>query len=225
MLGFGLSASPHMIAAEKTAAASARPVVVELFTSQGCSSCPPADALLAELARRPDLIALGYHVDYWDNLGWKDPLSAPGSTKRQNDYAQLLDQSTVYTPQMVIDGHLQMVGSDRTAILDGIAEAAPEATAPVVFAPDRRQVTVGAGSGSGKVLLIHFRRHQETAVTSGENTGRAARDVNGVTAILALGFWQGQEQHFTIDPPAANEGVAVLVQAADGHMLGAAATQ
>src|SRR5690348_4653604 len=102
----------------QTAIAAPRPIVVELFTSQGCSSCPPADALLNELAQRPDVVALGFHVDYWDYLGWKDPLSAPGSTQRQRDYARLLNQPTIYTPEMVIDGHLQLVGSDRTAVLD-----------------------------------------------------------------------------------------------------------
>lgn len=207
------------------AVAASRPIVVELFTSQGCSSCPPADALLGELAQRPDLIALGYHVDYWDYLGWKDPLSAPGSTQRQNDYARLLYQPSIYTPQMVVEGHLQMIGSDRKAVLDGIAQAAPETAADVSFAADRHDVTIGAGSGQGKVLLVRFQRHRDTAVAAGENAGNQARDVNGVTSLTELGRWQGQILHFVIDPPGADEGIAVLVQAQDGHMIGAGVIQ
>ena len=204
------------------ATAAPRPIVVELFTSQGCSSCPPADALLNELAQRPDVVALGFHVDYWDYLGWKDPLSAPGSTARQHDYARLLNQPTVYTPEMVIDGHLQLVGSDRTAVLAAIDRSTLDDAAAVSFAASQQSVTIGAGPGSGKVLLIRFQRHRDTSVANGENAGTQARDANGVTVLTALGDWQGQELHFPIDPPKADEGVAVLVQAEDGHMMGAA---
>src|ERR1041384_1895274 len=103
--------SPVATADEATRAEA--PVVVELFTSQGCNSCPPADALLGELAQRPDLVALAFHVDYWNYIGWQDPFSSPEATKRQRDYAQSLGLSSVYTPEMVIDGSFDIVGLDR----------------------------------------------------------------------------------------------------------------
>src|SRR5260370_32176115 len=87
-----------------------RPIVVELFTSEGCSSCPPADVLLAELAGRPDVLALSFHVDYWDRLGWKDPFSSPDATQPQHDYPDLFGLATVYTPQMVVDRRVPAVG-------------------------------------------------------------------------------------------------------------------
>src|SRR4051812_29577801 len=93
-----------------------RPVVVELFTSQGCNSCPPADAFLGELSRRPDVLALGLHVDYWDYIGWKDPFAQRAHTDRQRSYSRTLNQRFVYTPQMVIDGTLQGVGSETATI-------------------------------------------------------------------------------------------------------------
>src|ERR1700730_4980196 len=95
------------------AEAGERPIVVELFTSQGCSSCPPADALLAGLASRPEVLALSFHVDYWDRLGWKDPASSPEAPQLHHRYAELLGTGTVYTPQIIVDGKWQAVGSDR----------------------------------------------------------------------------------------------------------------
>src|SRR5436190_8037368 len=129
------------------AGAEPRPAVVELFTSQGCSSCPPADALLGELARRGDVVALGFHISYWDRLGWKDPLSSEASTARQRDYARRFHGGQVYTPQIVVDGTSEMVGSDRDAVLAALGAARPEAVAPVSFAADRRSVSIGAGAG------------------------------------------------------------------------------
>ena len=196
--------------------------MVELFTSQGCSSCPPADALLGELARRDGVVALGFHISYWDHLGWKDPLSSPAATARQRAYARRLSEGVVYTPQLVVDGVTEMVGSDRAAVLAALRAAKPEAATPVGFADDRRAVAIGAGQGRGEVVLVRFVRHRSTQVGAGENAGHAADDVNGVRDIAALGSWDGAAQHFAIDPPAAGEGLAVLVQAPDGKILGAA---
>ena len=203
------------------ASADMRPIVVELFTSQGCSSCPPADALLVELAKRPDVLALGFHVDYWDRLGWKDPLSAPGSTERQRAYAQQFHRNEVYTPQMVIDGTREAVGADQSAVLAEIDAARPAMVAPVTIATDGRSVEIGAGSGNGRILLAKFVRKRSNLIAHGENAGRTATDVNGVTELRTLGDWTGAAAHFDIEAPGANEGVAVLVQAPDGRILGA----
>jgi hypothetical protein len=210
------------------ALAQTRPVVVELFTSQGCSSCPPADALLNELAGRKDVLALGFHVDYWDKLGWKDPLSTPGATARQHDYAARFGRDEVYTPQMVIDGTRQAVGSNRSAVLEAIAQSEskstePESAAPVAFAADGRSVSIGAGTGKGKVLIVRYLLRRTTEVQRGENAGRKAVDANGVEAIASPVDWTGQKLDLPIAPADAGHGIAVLVQGEDGRILGAAA--
>jgi hypothetical protein len=205
------------------ARAEARPIVVELFTSQGCSSCPPADALLGELARRSDVLALGFHIDYWDDLGWKDPLSSRSATDRQRRYARHFNGGQVYTPQMVIEGSEELVGSDRGGVLGALRAAKPATAAPVAFAADRRTVAVGGGTAAGDVVLVRYALRRTTHIGAGENASRTLDDANGVTALTRLGAWSGAPLQFAIDPPAAGEGVAVLVQAEDGHMLGAAA--
>jgi hypothetical protein len=202
--------------------ADTRPVVVELFTSQSCSSCPPADALLGELARR-DVVALGFHISYWDGPGWKDPFSSQSSTHRQRAYARLFGLGQVYTPQMVVDGAREMVGSDRKEVLAAIDDTRPETVAPVTFAADRHSVAIGAGDGRGSVVLLRFAQKRTTRVAGGENARRTLEDANGVQMLASLGNWNGSALNFAIEPPADGEGVAVLVQAPDGRMLGAAA--
>jgi hypothetical protein len=214
ILGLAVAAAP--------AYADPRPVVVELFTSQGCSSCPPADALLGELAKKSDVLALGFHINYWDGLGWKDPLSSPGSTERQKAYARRLGDGRVYTPQIVVDGTSEMVGSDREAVFDAVRAARPAAVAAVSFADDRRSVAIGEGAGKGEIMLVRFVQRRTTPVGAGENTGRIATDFNGVQTLTTLGAWDGSSLRFPVEPPAAGEGLAVIVQAPDGHMLGAA---
>ncbi len=211
-----------LVVAAPPANAGPRPIVVELFTSQGCSSCPPADALLRDLAQRRDLLALGFHISYWDRLGWKDPLSNPAATERQKAYARRFTGGQVYTPQIVVDGTSEMVGSDRAAVLAALAEAKPEAIAPVTFADNRRSVAIGRASGTGEVLLVRFIRRQTTAVAAGENSGRVLDDANAVKGLATLGTWDGSAVDFPIEPPASGDGLAVLVQAPDGRILGAA---
>jgi hypothetical protein len=216
--------SLSLLSVASPAQADKRPTVVELFTSQGCSSCPPADALLGELARRGDVIALGFHISYWDSLGWKDPLSRPQSTERQQAYARL-SGGQIYTPQMIVDGTSEMVGSHREEVTAALREASHEAIAPVAFAADRHSVTIGpaaiAGS-TGQIVLVRFAQKRTTRVGAGENARRTLEDTNGVDAVATLGAWQGAEAEFAVEPPAAGSGIAVLVQAADGRIIGAA---
>src|SRR5258707_8836135 len=130
LIGVGLAAIGSASAAETS------PVVVELFTSQGCSSCPPADSLLGELSKRSDVLALGFHVDYWDYIGWKDPYASKLATKRQHDYAAALRLHMVYTPQMVVDGRTDVVGSERGDVAAAIGKAAAQPKLAVAIEKD-----------------------------------------------------------------------------------------
>jgi len=213
------------------AAAAERPVLVELFTSQGCSSCPPADALLGELARRPDVLPLAFHVDYWDRLGWKDPYSSAEATRRQRVYAGLFERGTVYTPQMVIDGKTDVVGSYRGEVLAAIAAArAGAAAVPIDLTTqgDGLQVRVGAGAPGQRAALwlVGFDAHHETRVGAGENGGRTLAEWNIVRGVVPLGDWRGAADARSVpaDKLAGFERVAVVLQADDGSVLGAAAT-
>jgi hypothetical protein len=178
------------------ARAGERPVLVELFTSEGCSSCPPADALLAELASRPDVLALSFHIDYWDRLGWKDPFSSREATQRQEHYATLLDLATVYTPQIVVDGRWQAVGSDRADVEHALDLARRDRQeVPVTLALDNGQAQIKLGPGSdaaaASVLLIGFDRRHVTAVKRGENSGRTLPHVDVVRGVEEITRYSG----------------------------------
>src|SRR5439155_12305241 len=134
-----------------------------------------------------DVVALGFHIDYWDRLGWKDPLSSEASTARQRAYAKRFHGGQVFTPQIVIDGTAEMVGSDRDAVLAALRVARPEAVAPVSFTADRGSVQIGAGAGTGRVLLVRFARQRTTEVAAGENGGRVLRDAKGVRGARSRG--------------------------------------
>ena len=205
------------------ASAGARPVVVELFTSEGCSSCPPADALLVELANRPDILALSFHVDYWDGLGWKDPFSSREATHRQERYRTLLDLATVYTPQIVVDGRWDAVGSDRAEVERALDLARRDRRdIPVALTVDRGNALIKfsavADAASASVLLIGFDRRHVDKVKGGENGGRTlahadvvrgVNEVGSAGAIVAPIRWQCDR-------------VAAIVQAKDGRILGVA---
>jgi hypothetical protein len=208
------------------AAAADRPVLVELFTSQGCSSCPPADAFLAELAARDDVVALSFHVDYWNYIGWQDPFATKWSTQRQRDYGRALAQRYVYTPEIVVDGAAHAVGSERSEVERLIAEARAR-PGPAVSAErssGQLHVRVGAGVGEGTVWLVRFDPEQVTRVERGENGGRTLRNVNVVRAMTKLGSWHGEPLDLRAEAPPG--GCAVIVQEdGPGRVAGAAVSR
>jgi hypothetical protein len=218
IIGFALAS----IVTAGVAHAQEAPVVVELFTSQGCSSCPPADAFLTDLAhQRRDVLPLAFHVTYWDYLGWKDPYSLDAATLRQREYARHLGEDGVYTPQMVVDGSRAFVGSSRSDGLSAIA-AAPGKAVRVSVARDGASllVTVGPGSGTARVLLVGFDPSHETPVGRGENSGRTLHESNIVRSLTPIAAWTGSAVTLH-QPPPAGEAFAVLLQADDGRIIGA----
>jgi hypothetical protein len=198
------------------------PVVLELFTSQGCSSCPPADALLGELARRPGVIALAWHVDYWDALGWHDPYASRLSTDRQRAYATRLG-TEVFTPGLVVDGTTMLVGSARAEVEAAIAAASPLGV-PVAIAsgPDGAQARIGAASGAVTALFVAWDPMHETSVGAGENGGRRLREFHIVRTASVLGAWDGTARDIPLPAIAPGQGATVLVQAPDLRVVGAA---
>lgn len=215
------------------------PVVIELFTSEGCSSCPPADALLVKLSHEnppggAKLILLGEHVDYWNHIGWTDRFSSAAFSERQGDYANHLHLATVYTPQMVIDGHLQLVGSGAAEVYRNISKAAAEPKPAQVSlrweSPQKLHIAVQApASARSKVLLAITEDGLSTAIGGGENSGRTLQHAAVVRQLRELGTANnGQFETSVVVTPhpdwnQSNLKVAVLVQdAGSGRILGAA---
>jgi hypothetical protein len=209
-----------------TASAFAQPVVVELFTSEGCSSCPPADRFLAELAQgRHDVLALSFHVTYWNSLGWRDPYSFQAATDRQNDYAARFGSNSVFTPQMVVDGTQSLVGSNRSDALATIAAARGRQTRTKVTLEREGEnllIDVGLGDGTARVLLVGFDHEHQTSVGRGENSGRTLVEANIVRSIATVGHWTGKPMTALVSSPY-GEDAAVLLQSADGTIVAAAA--
>jgi len=207
-------------------AARAQPVVVELFQSQGCSSCPPADANLNAIADRPDVLALSFAVTYWDNLGWKDTFASPQFTARQYAYARGLGHPNVATPQIVINGRRDLLGNDRRE-LDAAIHAAGQ-PAGAVLAVAGGAVSVGAGSAPARgadVWLVRYDpRVQLVAIRRGENGGKTLPHRDIVRQFVRLGGWYGAARSFPL-PGGAAAGLktAILVQTTDGGPILAAA--
>lgn len=209
--------------------------VLELFTSQGCSSCPPADALLATIARRPDIVAVSLPVDYWDYIGWKDTLASNGFGARQKGYAAAHGESHVYTPQVIVDGLAGVVGSNREAIEAAVAavrgrDGALSLPLRLSHADGRLVIDVAGGEGGpADVLALRVTASQTVHIGRGENAGRTVTYTNVVRAIDKVGLWTGETATFTLpEAGAENEGYIVLLQKGSidkpGAILGAAKT-
>ena len=206
--------------------------MVELFTSQGCSSCPPADALLADLADRDDLLALSFHVDYWDYIGWKDVFASPLYTRRQRSYAQRFRRRYVYTPQMVINGGAEVTGSDRARVFREIARNKRTAQVSMGLSQDAAGRIVVSIPGAAEredatVWLVAYDREHLTKVTRGENRGRTIRNRNVVRGIQRIGVWRGETLEIPVMlsevVPDGADSCAVLVQSQrTGRIIGAA---
>jgi hypothetical protein len=226
-----------VVAVAAGASADESPVVVELFTSQGCSSCPPADKYLGELVKRPELLVLAFHVEYWNYIGWTDPYSKPWATRRQRDYSARLKQRFIYTPEIVVQGNAEGVGSERETI-EALIRTAAEKRPPH---PDLKLHWRGDGAlladiGDGKppsgqpatVWLIGFDRMHTTQVLSGENEGKVAWDHHPVRSFRRLGAWSGASEQLVVAPDEAKNlgdyGAAVLVQADGGGPILTAAS-
>jgi hypothetical protein len=224
-----LLASSLSVGFVAAACAESRPVVLELFTSEGCSSCPPAEAIVSELAQRSNVLALSFHVDYWDDLGWRDRYSLASATERQRVYARTLRRSSVYTPQAVIDGSRDIVGSQRTAVMEAVSGRREGVGTSVSVSGGIIQVHVGAGSdaASADVLLVGYLREAATPIGRGENSGRTLKESNIVLWLHELGRWNGKPREFETsvsELPQNVSNIAVLVQSAgQGAILGAAA--
>jgi hypothetical protein len=220
------------------ASAEPRPAVIELFTSEGCNSCPPAEAYVGELAGRSDVLALAFHVDYWDDLGWRDRFGLSQSVERQRTYARSLGLSGVYTPQIVIDGRADYVGSNRSAIDRALKTGRDGVPVSLSVIDGEARVRLDPPGGSrgdavqkgqpADVVLVAYLRKAVSPIGRGENAGRTLEEFNIVRAIQPLGHWDGSAQEFhtkLASLPQDTTDVAVLVQSPGQGGIVAAATQ
>jgi len=215
--------------------------VVELFTSQGCSSCPPADAVLADLARRPDIVALSLPVNYWDYLGWKDTLAHAAFTDRQKAYAKARQDRQVYTPQMIVNGRKPCIGSDRAQIEKSIQETTGTAgvlPVNVSLAENQGTITISVDETGhttdrvAEVWVLPVLKEQAVPIGRGENRGRTVTYANVVRGMKRVGEWRGGSARYefsSADARGGADGYVVLLQALEhtkpGAILGAAKSE
>jgi hypothetical protein len=220
---FGIAVAALLVAG--AAAAAPSPIVVELYQSQGCSSCPPADANVNALADRPDLLILSFGVTYWDSLGWKDTFADPAYTQRQRDYAHQWRRGEVATPQVVIDGRRDVVGNDLPEL--GAAIQAAGAPSGAVLAVSGRGVAIAAGRapvGGADIWLVRYDpRTLNVEVRRGENGGKTLPHRDVVRRLTRIGRWTGAAMSFALPPADPVLRTAILVQGANGGPILAAA--
>ena len=208
-------------------------VVVELFTSQGCAKCPPANKLLSEIADNPDIIALNWHVDYWDYMGWKDTLASPENTARQEAYNEAIGEKGVYTPQAIINGQRQIVGSHKLELLQSVRSSLISNELPLTlrFEGNKNNLRVsvaGPDLEEGAIVtLVWYDSVQNVNISAGENAGKTIRYANVVRHASNIGEWTGERVAFPINLNDPNRNgadcIAILVQdGPGGPIIGAA---
>lgn len=206
-------------------------VVVELFSSQGCNSCPKADRLLSEIAAMPGVLALTYHVDYWDYLGWKDTLGSPEFSQRQYDYAKARGDMDVYTPQMIVNGEKQMVGSQRSEVFAVLEQSHRKRwDVPLALSDGGKELVVevaaGAPVGEATLWVMPVLDRTTVKVEKGEIAGQEITYTNVVRKLLPAGMWKGDATRLTLPkesimPQGCTACVALLQHGKVGRMLGA----
>jgi hypothetical protein len=214
-----------LAAAPAHAADAAHPTVVELFQSQGCSSCPPANRQLLAIAGRPEILALTWEVTYWNSLGWKDSFGDHAFTARQYEYARGLGHDGVFTPQVIVNGRADGVG-DSAAELAALLRRADRGDAGPAIGLAGDSVSIGAAQGEGEVVLVRYDpRLVRVAIRAGENAGEMLPHRNVVMQLARLAAWNGRAETLALPPPA-RPGLrtAILVQASPGGPILAAAT-
>jgi hypothetical protein len=229
MLAYGAAA----VLARPAFAAGKRPVIVELFTSQGCSSCPPADAYFKTLKEQPDVLALSYHVDYWDYLGWRDTLGSSEFSQRQYDYAKSRGDKNVYTPQMIINGGKHFVGSQRDQVSSAIASARAENATDWVdmeMSDNATDVTIAIPAGKpmkeATLWLLAFAHSISVEIKKGENAGSTVEYHNVVRKMVPAGMWHGEAAKImlpkgSVVPEGCKGWVALLQEGKVGRVIGA----
>ena len=218
-----LFAAALLLACTVRAADAAHPTVVELYQSQGCSSCPPAIANVNALADRPDVLTLTFAVTYWDQLGWKDTFASPAQTARQWDYARGFGHAQVWTPQVIVDGRADVVGV-RAGQIEGLLATTPPRRGPALSLATGN-VVIGSGiapAGGADVWLVRFDPQTiAVAVRGGENDGRTIDHRHVVRQLIRLGRWTGGAAALPLPASPPGLATAVLVQKPGGPILAA----
>ncbi|OSP56271.1 thioredoxin family protein [Pseudoruegeria sp. SK021] len=212
------------------AQSTAGPVVVELFTSQGCSSCPPADVFMSKLATRSDILPLALHVDYWDYLGWADVLASPQFTKRQKAYARSAGRKMIYTPQMIVGGETAVAGYHPMEIMDAVMAAQkilPTVTISARMTGTTAEIELKAVRPLTRdvvVQVVRYRPQTRVEIEHGENAGKTIDYVNSVTVWDAIGTWDGvHDVRYEVSVPGPDRAVVIVQEEGHRRILATAA--